>query len=201
LAAGCAKEAPAPPAAPAPTAPTPAIVFLGDSLTAGYGLAPEEAYPALIAQKLVVERLPYRVINAGVNGDTTAGGLRRVSWLLQEPVKVLVVALGANDGLRGVPVGETRKNLEAILKLAKARSALIVLAGMKIPVNYGEEYRAAFERMYAELGQQYAHAFIPFLLEGVGGRPEFNQPDGLHPTREGQQKIAETVWKALRPLL
>ena len=179
----------------------PTIVFLGDSLTAGYGLAPEEAYPSLIAEKLKAESLNYRVVNAGVSGDTTAGGARRVEWVLKTSPKILFIALGANDGLRGLPVEETKKNLEGILRAARAGGIRVVLAGMKLPSNYGETYRAGFEKVYRDLAERYDVPMIPFLLEGVGGRPALNQPDGLHPNREGQRRVAETVWKALRPLL
>ncbi len=200
---GCGRRETIPAAAQAlaPVKVQPAIVFLGDSLTAGFGLESEETYPALIEKKIQAEKLPYRVVNAGVSGDTTAGGLSRMEWIWRGEAKMLFVALGANDGLRGVPVEESYRNLEAIVQSARAHGCLVVLAGMKLPTNYGETYRQAFERIYRDLAKVHGLTFIPFLLEGVGGRPEFLQADGLHPNREGQKKIAETVWKALRPLL
>ena len=200
---GCGRREPAPVVAQAlaPVKSQPAIVFLGDSLTAGYGLESEEAYPALIEKKIQDEKLAYRVVNAGVSGDTTAGGMRRLNWVWKGEVKILFVALGANDGLRGVPVEESYKNLEATIQSAEVRGCTLVLAGMKLPTNYGETYRKAFERMYADLAKVHKVTLLPFLMEGVGGRPEFLQADGLHPNREGQQKLAETVWKVLRPFL
>lgn len=201
LIAACARREPSPAPATSPSSSeSPAIVFLGDSLTAGYGLDPEEAYPALIGEKIQAAHLAYHVINAGVSGDTTAGGLRRLEWALKARPKILVVALGANDGLRGLAVAETRKNLEAIIRQSQAAGCRVVLAGMKLPVNYGEEFRAPFERMYPELAKARGVALIPFLLKGVGGHPELNQADGLHPNREGHRRIAETVWPVLQPL-
>lgn len=179
----------------------PAIVFLGDSLTAGFGLETEEAYPALIQKKIEAEKLPYRVVNAGISGDTTAGGVSRLDWVWRGQVKILFVALGANDGLRGVPVEESYRNLETIIQSAQTRECTVVLAGMKLPTNYGETYRKAFEKVYAGLANTHKMAFIPFLMEGVGGKSEFVQADGLHPNQAGQKIMAETVWKVLRPLL
>lgn len=192
----------APPAAPsAPVVDQPAIVFLGDSLTAGYGVDPDQAYPALIAEKLKAERLPYRVVNAGVSGDTTAGGVRRLEWILNSEVKLLVVALGANDGLRGLPLAESRKNLEAIVNAAVDRQIPVVVAGMKLPMNYGADYRRDFERLYPSVAKQFGATYLPFLLEGVAAVPALNQADGLHPNAEGQKRIAEHVWKTLRSIL
>jgi acyl-CoA thioesterase-1 len=181
------------------------IVFLGDSITAGYGLEnpADEAYPALIRKKIQAEGLAYRVVNAGVSGDTTAGGLRRLDWILRQTVDVLVVALGGNDGLRGVDPAVTRANLQAIIDRARARSPgiRIVLAGMQMPVNMSEDYRRDFQAIYAPLAEQNATVLVPFLLEGIGADPAFNQPDLIHPTARGQSVIAATVWKYLRSVL
>jgi acyl-CoA thioesterase-1 len=178
-------------------------VFLGNSLTAGYGLDPSQAYPALIQARLDAEGLRYRAVNAGVSGETSAGALRRVDWLLQRPIAVLVVETGGNDGLRGQEPKDTRANLQAILDRAKKQAPVpkIVIAGMEALPNYGDEYRRRFRALYPEVARRNGVVLIPFLLEGVGGVPALNQADGIHPTAEGQAKVAETVWKALRPLL
>ncbi len=186
---------------PAPRAALPAVVFLGDSLTAGYGLAEEQAYPALIEDRVRAAGIDLPVVNAGVSGDTSAGGLRRLDWILRQPVAVLVVALGGNDGLRGLPLAQTKQNLARIIERGQAAGARVVLAGMKLPVNYGPQYRAGFEAVYANLARQYAVPFVPFLLEGVGGVARLNQADGLHPTAEGQARIADVVWPTLEPVL
>jgi acyl-CoA thioesterase I len=189
------------PAEAPPRADLPAVVFLGDSLTAGYGLSEEQAYPALLEARMHEAGLRLPVVNAGVSGDTTAGGLSRLDWILRQKVAVLVVALGANDGLRGVPLEETRRNLSRIVERARAAGAQVILAGMRLPVNYGPQYRSGFERIYADLARRYGVPVVPFLLEGVGGVARLNQADGIHPTAEGQRIIADVVWPVLEPLV
>jgi acyl-CoA thioesterase-1 len=191
-------SASAPGATPAKT-----IVFLGDSLTAGLGLSPGDAFPALIAEKIRAAGLPFQVENAGLSGDTSAGALRRTDWMLQRPIDVLVIALGGNDGLRGLPVKSLKANLQAIIDKAKTKnpSVKIVIAGMQIPPNLGAEYAANFEKIYAELAHENNAALIPFLLEGVGGRRDLNQPDLIHPTAAGHRIIAGLVWRTLEPIL
>jgi acyl-CoA thioesterase-1 len=185
-------------------ADTKTLVFFGDSLTAGYGLDdPDEAYPSLIQQKIDEARLPWHVVNAGLSGDTTAGGLRRLDWVLKQKTDLIVLALGANDGLRGVRADATAANLRAMIERIRSQrpGTIIVLAGMKIPTNLGPEYTKAFAEIYPALAREYKLSLIPFLLEGVGGHPELNQADGLHPTTEGQKIVAENVWAVLEPLL
>ena len=179
------------------------IVFLGDSLTAGYGVREEQAYPALIAQKIRDAHIPYDVVNAGVSGDTSADGLRRVDWLLQQKIDVLVIALGANDGLRGLPTNILATNLQAIMDKAKTKNPQmrIAIAGMQMPPNLGADYAAKFQRVFAEVAQKNNVVLIPFLLTDVGGHRDLNQPDSIHPTAAGQKVIAETVWQILRPIL
>ncbi|MBA2622248.1 MAG: arylesterase [Chthoniobacterales bacterium] len=179
------------------------VVFLGDSLAAGYGVKKAEAFPALVAEKIRAAQLPYEVENAGVSGDTTAGGLRRIDWLLQRKIDVLVVELGANDGLRGLPVTATKANLEAIIEKAKAKNPAvkIVIAGMQMPPNLGADYANSFQRAFGEVAQANDAIIIPFLLEGVGGIRELNQPDLIHPTAAGHRLIADVVWKTLEPVL
>lgn len=179
------------------------ILFLGDSLSAGYGLDKNVAFPALIQARLDEEGLEYRVVNAGVSGDTTAGGLRRLNWILKQHVDVLVLELGANDGLRGVPVRETMKNLQEIIDRTKARypDVKIVIAGMMVPPNLGGDYGQAFQELFPALANRNDAVLIPFLLENVAGNPGLNLADGIHPTEEGHAIIAETVWIHLRPLL
>jgi acyl-CoA thioesterase I len=181
----------------------PSIVFLGTSLTAGYGVDPEQAYPALIQRKIDSAGLGYRVVNAGVSGETSAGARRRIDWLLREPVAVLVVETGANDGLRGLPPDSLRANIQAIFDQAKqARPrAKLVLVGMRVPPNYGLAYSQRFQKIYADLARENGAAFVPFLLQGVGGIQSLNQSDGIHPTAEGQRVMAETVWRVLEPVL
>ncbi len=178
------------------------IVFLGDSITAGYGLENPgaEAYPALVSQKLGDA---WRVINAGISGDTTAGGLRRTDWILRQPVDVLVIALGGNDGLRGVAPAVTRENLQAIIDRARKKYPAIqlVLAGMQMPANMNEDFVREYRELYPALAARNRIALVPFLLEGVGGIPELNQADLIHPTAEGQKKVAANVWRTLQPLL
>ncbi len=196
--------------ASAPVAPLsgaderPVVLFLGTSLTAGYGLDdPADAYPALIQGRLDAAGLRYRAVNAGVSGETSAGALRRLDWVLKQPVAVLVVETGANDGLRGQDPEATRANLQAIFERARRQlpSPRLVLVGMEALPNYGEAYRRRFQAIYPELARKNGAALVPFLLEGVAGVPSLNQADGVHPTAEGQRRVAETVWKVLRPLL
>jgi acyl-CoA thioesterase I len=179
------------------------VLFLGTSLTAGYGLDPADAYPALIQARLDAARLRYRAVNAGVSGETSAGALRRLDWVLKQPVAVLVVETGANDGLRGQDPEATRANVQAILERARRQlpAPRLVLVGMEALPNYGAAYRRRFQAIYPELARKNGAALVPFLLEGVAGVPSLNQADGVHPTAEGQRKVAETVWKVLRPLL
>jgi acyl-CoA thioesterase I len=188
----------------AQAAETKTLVFFGDSLTAGYGLDdPDEAYPSLIQQKIDEAHLPWHVVNAGLSGDTTAGGLRRLNWVLKQRTDMIVLALGANDGLRGVRVEATAANLRAIIGRIRSQrpGTVIVLAGMKIPTNLGPDYTKAFAEIYPALAREYKLSLIPFLLEGVGGHPDLNQADGLHPTAEGQKIVADNVWTVLEPLL
>jgi len=179
----------------------PRVVFLGDSITAGLGLTPEEAYPTLIQQKVDAESLGYQVVNAGVSGDTSAGGLSRLDWALDGEVKVMVVALGGNDGLRGLPPEELQKNLATIIERAQARKIAVVIAGMEAPPNFGQTYTVSFRRVYADLAKQYGVPLIPFLLQGVAGIEGLNQRDGIHPTAEGARTVADNVWTVLRPTL
>jgi acyl-CoA thioesterase-1 len=199
-----------PAAAPADPAPAsaavvpggrPRIVFLGDSLTAGLGLPPGETYPSLIQARLDREGQAFEVVNAGVSGDTSAGGLRRLEWSLDGDVAVLVVALGGNDALRGLPPAELRKNLTAIVERAKPRVQAIVLAGMEAPPNNGPEYTAAFRQVYQDVAREHDLRLIPFLLDKVGGVAALNQADGIHPNARGAQIVADTVWSALAPVL
>lgn len=211
LVAACRSEAPAPATTSAPVAaPAPAsaptstrarVVFLGDSLTAGLGLEASQSFPALIGQRLAREGYDFEIVNAGVSGDTSAGGLRRLDWSLDGDVKVLVVALGANDGLRGLSPAEMKKNLNAVLERAAAKGVTVVLAGMEAPPNFGAEYTRQFRGVYAELAQQHSVRFIPFLLLGVAGDASLNQADGIHPNARGAQLVADLVWSALEPVL
>jgi acyl-CoA thioesterase-1 len=178
-------------------------MFLGDSITAGLGLESSQAYPALIQQRINAKGWNFKVINAGQSGDTSAGGLGRLDWLLRSRIDVLVLELGGNDGLRGLPVEVTRRNLQTIIRRSKERypDLKIVIAGMKIPPNMGSEYAQRFEEMFASLAKENGTAFIPFILEGVGGLRELNLPDGIHPTAQGHEIVAENVWKVLEPVL
>jgi|SoiMethySBSTD1v2_1073268.scaffolds.fasta_scaffold91481_2 acyl-CoA thioesterase-1 len=191
-------------ATPTPTStPSKAVVFLGDSLTAGFGVKPNEAFPALIADKVRAAGLPFEVKNAGVSGDTSAGALRRIDWLLQRPIDTLVVELGGNDGLRGLPVESLKGNLQKLIDKAKAKNPTlkVVIAGMQIPPNLGPEYAADFARVFAELARENNAVLIPFLLQGVGGERELNQSDMIHPTAAGHRIIADLVWRTLEPIL
>jgi len=179
------------------------VVFFGDSLTAGYGLDPSQAFPALIQKKIDAQGWNFRAVNAGLSGETTAGGLRRINWVLQRPIDVFVLELGANDGLRGLPVEEAKKNLHAIMERVREKypRVKILLAGMRVPTNLGKDYTSRFYEMFPELARANNAALIPFLLKGVGGIPELNLPDGIHPTPAGHKIVAENVWSVLEPLL
>jgi len=187
---------------PASTAKT--VLFFGNSLTAGYGVAPSQAFPALIQQKIDSAHMLYKVINGGVSGETSAGGNQRINFVLkQQPIDVFVLELGANDGLRGIPLSETRKNLQSIIDKVKAKypDAKLVLAGMQIPPNMGQAYAAEFKDLYPALAKKNNMTLIPFLLQGVGGEARLNQQDGIHPTAEGHQVVASNVWGKLKAVL
>ena len=179
------------------------ILFFGDSLTAGYGLAQDEAFPALIGKKFNQSGKSTKVVNAGLSGETTAGGLSRIDWILRQPVDIFVLELGANDGLRGLPLDQTEKNLQAIIDKVRKKypSVKIVLAGMMVPPNMGPEYTARFKRIFPELAKKNNLVLIPFLLEDVAGKEELNQPDGIHPNTEGHKIVANNVYKVLDPLI
>ena len=204
-----AADAPAPAGAPAVTvsqpSPTqgrlPRVVFLGDSLTAGLGVDADEAFPALVGETLRHEGRAVDVVNAGVSGDTTAGGLRRLDWLLRQKPDVVVVGLGGNDGLRGLELKASEENVRAIVTKSRDAGASVLLLGMLIPPNYGPEYTAQFREIYPRVAKETGAALVPFLLEGVGGEANLNQPDGIHPTAEGHRIIAGNVVTRLRDLL
>jgi acyl-CoA thioesterase-1 len=177
------------------------IVVLGDSLTAGLGVAQGEAWPARLQARLERDGYPYRVVNAGVSGDTTAGGRRRVDWVLRSRPEIAIVALGANDGLRGQDVAAMRQNLADIVARLAAGGARVLLCGMRLPPNYGADYTQAFTRAFGDVARQAQVAFMPFLLDGVAVDPQLNQPDGIHPNAAGHRVIAERVWPFLLPLL
>jgi len=202
---GATPAAASPTAAPSPrpAAPAlaPAVVFLGDSLTAGLGLPADQAYPALLARALAGDGYAVRVINAGVSGDTSAGGLRRLRWLLAQHPAVVVVGLGGNDALRGQPPAEIERNLRAIVTQARQAGAQVLLLGMQIPPNYGPDYTSAFAAIYPRIARELHVPLVPFLLAGVGGVAELNQTDGIHPTAEGQVKVAANVKPYLEDLL
>lgn len=183
------------------SAENPRIVFLGDSLTAGYSLAADESFPSLIQKRLDREGLAFTVVNSGISGDTTAGGLRRLNWLMRQPVHILFIALGANDGLRGFDPSVTRSNLASIISTAQSRSpeTVIMMAGMRLPFNMGPDYISAFESIYPSLAEEYDIPLLPFLLEGVAGHPELNLEDGMHPNAVGYERIAARVWNFLEP--
>ncbi|MGQ0812206.1 MAG: arylesterase [Nitrospiraceae bacterium] len=179
----------------------PRIVALGNSLTAGAGVAAGESYPARLQRRLEEAGFRYRVINAGVSGDTSAGGLRRIPWVLNSKPSIVILELGVNDGMRGFDLADVRSNLEKIITRLQAEHVTVVLAGMKLPSNYGTDYTARFAAIYPELAQRYHLTLMPFFLEGVAARPELNQPDGVHPIGEGYRIIVENVFKTLTPLL
>jgi acyl-CoA thioesterase-1 len=214
--AACSRETgtEAPAAAPASGAPPasaaqdasasarPKIVVLGDSLTAGLGLAPSEAYPALIGEKLHAAGFEWDVVNAGVSGDTSAAGLARVDWALDQPnVRILVLELGANDGLRGLPVDEMKKNLGAVIARAQSKHLAVLLTGMEAPPNFGPDYTVSFRQAYRDLAKQYHVALLPFLLDKVAGNAALNQGDGIHPNVEGARIVADNVWTVLKPMV
>ncbi|HEX6644354.1 MAG TPA: arylesterase [Gemmatimonadales bacterium] len=181
----------------------PAVVFLGTSLTAGLGLDPDEAYPAYVQRRIDNEGLPFSVVNAGVSGETSAGARQRIDWILRRPVAVLVVETGANDGLRGLDPEAMRKNLDGILERASREDPppALVVVGMEAPPNLGARYTTDFRNVFRETAEKHGAAFVPFLLEGVAGVPSLNQGDGIHPTAEGQRRMANTVWRVLEPIL
>ena len=190
-------------AAPNARAEKKVVVFLGDSLTAGLGVQPQQAFPALVEQKMRESGLDAEVVNAGVSGDTTAGGLRRIDWLLQRKIDVLVLELGGNDGLRGQPAANIKANLQAMIDKAKAKepNVKVVVAGMQMPPNIGSAYEAEFRQVFFDVAKENGATMIPFLLEGVGGIRELNQPDLIHPNPAGHRIVADVVWKTIEPLL
>jgi len=179
------------------------IVFFGNSLTAGYGLSPSQAFPAVIQKKIDSLGLPYQVINAGVSGETSSGGKTRIDWILRQPVDIFVLELGANDGLRGIPLAETKKNLQFIIDKVKGKNpdAKLLFAGMQIPPNMGQKYTTEFRNIYTDLASNNGMTLVPFLLEGVGGETNLNQEDGIHPTAEGHRIVAANLWRQLEKLL
>jgi acyl-CoA thioesterase I len=213
--AACSRSAPTPeqqaaPAQPAPPAASvnpdetghPKIVVLGDSLSAGFGLLESEAYPALLQGKLNEDGYAWDVVNAGISGDTSAAGLQRIDWALsQGDVRILVLELGANDGLRGLPIAEMKKNLAAIIERAQAKRVSVLLAGMEAPPNFGPEYTVSFRQVYRDLAREYKVTLLPFLLDKVAGVAALNQSDGIHPNIEGSRIVADTVWNVLRPMV
>ena len=194
-------------AAPAPKANHPApkarprVVALGDSLTAGLGLVDSQAYPAVLQQRIDAEGYGFEVVNAGVSGDTSAGGVRRLDWALDGDVKVLILALGANDGLRGLSVEDLKQNLSTIITRARERKVVVILAGMEAPPNYGQEYANAFRQAYREIAEREKVLFLPFLLDKVAGQSTLNQGDGIHPNERGTRIVADNIWSVLKPLL
>lgn len=177
------------------------VLFLGDSLTEGYQLAKEDAFPAVIERTLKAKYPDLRVINGGVSGATTASGLKRLNWYVKAKPDIMVLALGANDGLRGLKLSESEKNLSQVIEKAQASGSKVLLVGMKMPTNYGQPYRGDFEKLFSKLARKYQLPFVPFLLEGVGGNPKLNLADGIHPNVEGHKVMARTVQKQLEPLL
>ena len=189
----------APPPAPVQTAPR--LVVLGDSLTAGLGLPQNAAYPVLLGKKLKEKGYDWEVVNAGVSGDTSGDGRQRVGWALEGDVRILIVALGANDGLRGLPAGQLKENLQTIIDRGRQRGIPVLLVGMEAPPNYGDRYAKEFREVYADLARQNKVEFVPFLLEGVAGVPRLNQSDGIHPTSAGAERIADHLWPTLEKML
>ncbi len=179
------------------------IVFLGDSITAGFGVDEQQAFPSWIQRLIIEHDLPFTVVNAGISGDTSTGGLNRIEWLLRNQIDILVLELGGNDGLRGIDLALTRSNLSSIIArtLERYPDARIIVAGMMIPPNLGHEYTTEFRAIFPSLSEQFGATLIPFILEGVGGVRELNQPDGIHPTPEGHEIVARNVWTYLEPLL
>jgi acyl-CoA thioesterase I len=189
------------PGPPEVVEPTPVVVALGDSLTAGFGVSEAESYPALLQSRMRAEQYPHRMINAGVSGDTTAGGLRRLDDVLHPDARVLILALGANDGLQGVPLADVRSNLSTIIDRAKARGLRVLLCGMETPPSRGWEYTLGFHRIFPELAIAHQVELMPFLLEGVVGEPSLNLEDRLHPNAAGYRRLAQNMWPYLEPLL
>ncbi len=187
----------------APAKPRKSIVILGDSLAAGYGLDLSEAFPAILQRRIDAANLPFQIVNAGLSGDTTAGGLRRIDWLLKRPLDILLLELGGNDGLRGISIDSTRTNLQTIIQKTRARypEAKIVIAGMEMPPNMGHQFQSAFRAIFPEVARAHQATLIPFLLENVGGKPELNLVDMIHPTAKGHEIVANNVWKVLEPVL
>lgn len=183
--------------------PTKVILFFGDSHTAGYGLSPEEAFPALVEKSLIKTGAKVKVINSGLSGETSAGGLTRIDWILRQPIDVFVLELGANDGLRGLPLEQTRKNLQTIIDKVKGKypGCKFVMAGMMVPPNMGKEYASSFQNIFRDLTKKNDGVLIPFLLEGVAGIEKLNQADGIHPNVEGHKIVAKNITKILSPLL
>jgi len=177
------------------------VLALGDSLTAGFGVQEEESFPSRLQLKINQFNLGYKVINAGVSGDTTAGGVRRIEWLMKHKPNIVILALGANDGLRGLSIKEMRANLETMIRISHDNNAKVLLAGMKALPNYGEDYQVEFEAVYFDLAKKYDLILLPFLLEGVAGVREYTRPDGLHPTASGYEIVADLVWRYLHPML
>ena len=179
------------------------IMFFGDSLTAGYGLSLERAFPAIVQRKIDEKGYNYKVVNAGVSGETSAGGLSRINWILKEPIDIFVLELGANDGLRGLPVSQTKRNLQQIINKVKARNpeVEIIIAGMMMPPNLGNEYASEFQQIFPELAKENDAHLIPFLLQDVAGDKKLNLNDGIHPNDQGHQMVAQNVWEVLKPLL
>ena len=180
----------------------PKVIVLGDSLSAGYGLLESQSYPALLQQKLDDEGYRWEVVNASVSGDTSAGGRQRLDWALgQQNVRILILELGANDGLRGLPIAEMKKNLAAIIERCEEQRIVVLLAGMEAPPNFGPEYVVSFRQVYRDLAKQYHVTLLPFLLDKVAGISQLNQADGIHPTAEGARIVADTVWRSLKPMV
>ena len=177
------------------------VLAFGDSLTAGYGVKDEESYPSKLQEKISSAGFPHKVVNAGVSGDTTAGGVRRIRWLMKHEPEIVILALGANDGLRGLSIDEMRKNLEIMITICREHNAQILLAGMKALPNYGEDYMREFETVFPELAEKHELIFLPFLLEGVAGKREYTQSDGLHPLASGYNIITDLIWQRLKPML
>jgi acyl-CoA thioesterase-1 len=192
---------PSAPEDPTAPPPRPKIVALGDSLTAGLGLVETQSFPALLQQRIDTEGYEFEVVNAGVSGDTSAGGLRRLEWALEGNVRIMILALGANDGLRGLSVADMKRNLTAIIEGARARGVTVILAGMEAPPNYGQEYAVAYRQAFREVALAQRVTFIPFLLQDVAGHSAMNQGDGIHPNAQGAAKVADNVWNVLRPML
>ncbi len=180
---------------------SPVILAFGDSLTAGFGVPDAQSYPARL-QKIIIENgYPHQVVNGGVSGDTTAGGVRRIKWLMKHNPEIVILELGANDGLRGLSLKEMESNLEQIIVICKEGGAKVLLTGMKVPPNYGEEYTVEFEKIYIRLAEKHKLSLVPFLLEGVAGRREHTQPDGIHPLGSGYSIVVQTIWKYLKTLM